>query len=283
MTVRCSIFQFVTDRSMAPADLARAVEERGFDGFFVPEHTHLPVSSRSPFFEGGVLPEAYRRTYDPFVALAMAAAVTSRIRLGTGICLLTQHDPITLAKTVASLDQLSGGRVILGIGAGWNREELANHGTPYAQRWALLKERVEVLRTLWREDEPSFKGEFTRFEPLWSFPKPLQAGGPPLWIGSNSPYVPDRVADYADGWMPIRGRGKGEDPGLLREACARRGRRFEDLHLALFQAPHTEAECRSYLQQGFHELIFALTDNDRGAALGKLDELATLANRLRAG
>lgn len=283
MTVRCSIFQFATDRSMAPADLARAVEERGFDGLFVPEHTHLPLSSRSPFFAGGLLPEAYRRTYDPFVALAMAAAVTCRIRLGTGICLLTQHDPLTLAKTVATLDHLSGGRVVLGIGAGWNREELANHGTPFEHRWALLKERVQVLRTLWREDEPSFKGEFTRFEPLWSYPKPLQAGGPPMWLGSNSPFVADRVADYADGWMPIRGRGKDEDLAPLREACARRGRRFDDLHLALFQAPHTEAECRSYQQQGFHELIFALTDNHQTSALDKLDELAALANRLRAG
>ena len=137
--IRCTVIQFSTDRSITPAELAVAVETRGLDGVFFPEHTHLPVTSRSPFFDGGILPEPYRRTCDPFIALAMAAAVTTRIRLGTGICLLTEHDPIVLAKTIATLDHLSGGRVVLGVGAGWNEEEMANHGTPYANfapRWA---------------------------------------------------------------------------------------------------------------------------------------------------
>jgi len=280
--VRCTVIQFATDRSIAPAELAVEVEARGLDGIFFPEHTHLPVASRSPFFEGGILPEPYRRTCDPFVALAMAAAVTRRIRLGTGICLLTEHDPIVLAKTIATLDRLSGGRVVLGVGAGWNQEELANHGTDYAKRWAVLRERVQVLRTIWREDEASFAGEFTRFGPMWSYPKPAQAGGPPIWIGANSRYVPDRVADYADGWMPIRGRGNGEDLARLREACAKRGRRFEDLQIALFYAPEDETECMTYVHQGYHELIFALPSADRDTVLPKLDELAALATRLRA-
>jgi probable F420-dependent oxidoreductase len=280
--VRCSVIQFATDRSMPPAELAQAVEQRGLDGIFFPEHTHLPVASRSPFFEGGEVPESYRRTCDPFIALAMAAAVTSRIRLGTGICLLTQHDPITLAKTIATLDHLSGGRVVLGVGAGWNRVELGNHGTPYEHRWAVLRERVQILRTIWREEQPHYHGEFTRFDAMWSYPKPKQAGGPPIWIGANSAYVPDRVADYADGWIPVRGRGNGEDPARLREACVRQGRRFEDLTLALFYAPETEADCRPYLLQGFHELIFALPSAERDPTLQKLDELANLADRLRA-
>ena len=280
--IRCTVVQFTTDRSISPAELAVAVESRGLDGVYFPEHTHLPVASRSPFFEGGVLPEPYRRTCDPFIALAMAAAVTTRISLGTGICLLTEHDPIVLAKTIATLDHLSGGRVILGVGAGWNREEMANHGTDYAKRWALLRERVQVLRKIWRQEEASFDGEFTRFGPMWSFPKPARPGGPPIWIGANSPYVPDRVAEYADGWMPIRGRGNGEDLDRLRAACAKHGRAFSDLQLALFYAPEDETECRAYIAQGYHELIFTLPSADRDTVLPKLDELAALAARLRA-
>ncbi len=280
--IRCTVIQFSTDRSITPAELAVAVETRGLDGVFFPEHTHLPVTSRSPFFDGGILPEPYRRTCDPFIALAMAAAVTTRIRLGTGICLLTEHDPIVLAKTIATLDHLSGGRVVLGVGAGWNEEEMANHGTPYAKRWAVLRERVQALRTIWRNEEAEFHGEFTHFDPMWSFPKPAQAGGPPIWLGANSRYVPDRVAEYADGWMPIRGRGNGEDLARLREACAKRGRTFEDLQLALFYAPEDETECRAYVADGFHELIFALPSADRETVLPKLDELAALATRLRA-
>ena len=281
--IRCTVTQFTTDRTLPPAELAVAVETRGLDGIFFPEHTHLPVASRSPFFEGGILPEPYRRTSDPFVALAMAAAVTQRIRLGTGICLLTEHDPITLAKTVATLDHLSGGRVTLGVGAGWNREELANHGTVYERRWAVLRERVQAMRTIWREEEPEFHGEFVDFGPMWSFPKPQQKGGPPIWIGANSPHVPDRVADYADGWMPIRGRGNGEDLARLRAACERRGRRFEDLQVALFYAPEDESDCAAYALQGYSELIFALPSGDREAVLPKLDQIASLAARLRAG
>lgn len=279
--IRCTVIQFTTDRSITPAELGAAVESRGLDGIYFPEHTHLPVASRSPFFEGGILPEPYRRTADPFVALAMAAAVTTRISLGTGICLLTEHDPIVLAKTIATLDHFSGGRVILGVGAGWNREEMGNHGTVYEKRWAVLRERVQVLRTIWREEEASFAGEFTRFGPMWSFPKPARPGGPPIWLGANSRYVPDRVAEYADGWMPIRGRGNGEDLDRLRAACAKRGRAFDDLQLALFYAPEDETECRAYIAQGYHELIFALPSADRDTVLPKLDELATLAARLR--
>lgn len=280
---RCTVILFATDQSITPAELAVAVEARGLDGVFFPEHTHLPVASRSPFFPDGVLPEPYRRTVDPFVALAMAAAVTHRIRLGTGICLLTEHDPITLAKTVASLDHLSGGRMVLGVGAGWNREELANHGTPYARRWAVLRERVQVLRTIWTQDEASFEGEFTRFGPLWSWPKPAQAGGPPIWIGASSRQVVERVADYADGWMPILGRGEPPDFAALRAACDRRGRRFDALQLALFYAPDDEAQARARLAEGYHELIFGLPSAGRDEVLPKLDQLARLAERLRAG
>lgn len=280
---RCSVCMFVTDRTIAPAALASAVEARELDGLYLPEHTHLPLSSRSPFFADGALPEPYRRTCDPFVALAMAAAVTSRIRLGTGICLLTQHDPIVLAKTIATLDRLSGGRVVLGIGAGWNAEELENHGTPYAQRWPVLRERVLAMREIWRREIVEYHGQFVDFGPMYSFPKPLQAGGPPLLIGSNSRHALDRVAEYADGWMPIRGRSGSASVAGLREACARRGRRFQELALAMYYAPLDEAACRAHLAEGFHELIFALPSADAAAVLPVLDEIAALARRLRAG
>ena len=278
---RFSVIQFATDRSLPPAELGIEVEARGLDGVFFPEHTHLPVASRSPFFPDGILPEPYRRTLDPFVALGMVAAVTRRIRLGTGICLVTEHDPIVLAKTIATLDHLSGGRVVLGVGAGWNEEELANHGTPYAQRWAVLRERIDVMRTLWREDEAHYAGTFTRFGPVWSWPKPARPGGPPIWIGASSRFVPARVAEYADGWMPILGRGEPPDFNAVRDACIRRGRRFEDIEFALFYAPEDEATCRDHLAGGFHELIFALPSAGRDDVLPKLDQLAQLAERLR--
>ncbi|MGE3773246.1 MAG: LLM class F420-dependent oxidoreductase [Gammaproteobacteria bacterium] len=280
---RFSVCLFATDRTIAPVELAAAVEARELDGLYLPEHTHLPLSSRSPFFADGELPEPYRRTVDPFVALAMAAAVTTRIRLGTGITLLTQHDPIVLAKTVATLDRLSGGRVTLGIGAGWNAEELENHGTPYAQRWPILRERVLALREMWAREVVEYHGQFVDFGPMYSYPKPLQPGGPPFWIGSNSRYALDRIAEYADGWMPIRGRAGGATIAGLREACARCARRFEDLTLALYYAPVDEAACRQHLAEVWHELIFSLPSAAADAVLPKLDEIAALARRLRAG
>ncbi len=280
---RYAVCLFATEQSIAPADFAAAAEARELDGVYFPEHTHLPLSSRSPFFADGSIPVPYRHTYDPFIALAMAATVTRRIRLGTGICLLTQHDPIVLAKTVATLDHLSGGRVTLGIGAGWNEEELENHGTPFAQRWPILRERVMAMREIWTHEVSEFHGQFVEFGPMHSFPKPQQPGGPPFWIGSNSRYALDRVAEYADGWMPIRGRDGGADVGALREACARHGRRFEELTLALYYAPLDERECRAHLAAGFHELIFSVPCADAATVLPKLDEIAELARHLRAG
>jgi probable F420-dependent oxidoreductase len=280
---RYAVCLFTTDRSIPPAEFAAAVEARELDGVYFPEHTHLPLSSRSPFFADGQVPASYRRTCDPFVALAMAATVTQRIRLGTGICLLTQHDPIVLAKTVATLDHLSGGRVTLGIGAGWNAEELENHGTPFGQRWPILRERVMAMREIWQREVVEFHGQFVDFGPMYSYPKPVQAGGPPFWIGSNSRFALDRIAEYADGWMPIHGRPGGATIDALRAACAARGRRFDDLTLALYYAPLDERECRQLLADGYHELIFSVPSADAQTVLPRLDEIADLVRRLRAG
>lgn len=279
---RAHVCMFATDRSLSPSALAQAAEARGLDGVFFPEHTHLPVSSRSPFFPNGVVPEPYKRTYDPFIALAMAGAVTQRIKLGTGICLVTEHDPIVLAKTVASLDRLTGGRVILGVGAGWNAEEMENHGTRYRERWPVLRERILAMREIWRREEAEFHGNYVSFNRMWSWPKPCQPAGPPVWIGSNSSYSALRVAEYADGWMPIVGREGGGNAERIDEACARLGRPREQITLALFYAPEDEAQARERLAEGYTDFIFGLPSAAEHEVLPVLDRISTLAARLRA-
>jgi probable F420-dependent oxidoreductase len=194
---------FSTDYSIQPIDLARALEVRGFESMFVAEHTHIPVSRKSPSYTGGELPKEYWHTHDAFLALTAAAAVTTNLRIGTGICLVTEHNPIGLAKQVASLDLLSGGRFIFGIGAGWNAEEMADHGVEFRDRWKITRERVLAMREIWTKAEAEYHGEFVDFEPLWSWPKPVQEGGPPVLMGANSKWTYDRIADYCDGWLAI--------------------------------------------------------------------------------
>lgn len=278
--LRCGVVIFPTDKTIQPVELAQAVESRGLDSLYLPEHTHMPLGSKSPFMEGEV-PEFYRRTHDPFVALGACAAVTERITLATGICLVTQRDPITLAKEIASLDVISNGRVLLGIGAGWNQPELENHGVAFKDRWRVLRERIMAMKTIWREEEASFEGEFVNFDPMWSYPKPVQAGGPKIWIGANSKFVPDRIADYADGWMPIYGRPGGGTVQMVREACEKRGRDFKEISLAMFFAPLDEAQINQAVGEGFSELIFPLPAEDRDTVLRKLDEITEFVPKVR--
>ena len=279
--VRCGIIIFPTDETIQPIELAQAVEQRGLDALFLPEHTHMPVGATSPFMPDGVVPEFYKRTHDPFVALAACAAVTERITLATGICLVTQRDPITLAKEVASLDLISNGRVLLGIGAGWNVSEMENHGTPFESRWKILRERIMAMKTIWTEEEPEFHGETVNFDPMWSYPKPIQSGGPPIWIGANSKWVPDRVADYADGWMPIAGRAGGGYIATLKAACEKSRRDFSEITLGLFMAPREEAEIAQRIEQGYTEFIFGVAAEDRDAVLEQLDQIAAFAELIR--
>lgn len=271
---------FPTDYAIQPVALARAVEERGLDSLFFPEHTHIPASRATPFPGGGDLPKQYWHTHDPFVALGACAAVTERIRLGTGICLVIERDPITLAKEVASLDVLSEGRFVLGVGAGWNREEMENHGANYPKRWAELREKILAMKQIWTEEEAEYHGEFVQFDKLWSYPKPVQAGGPPIWIGANSKWVFDRVAEYADGWMPIGGMGSGA-MAQLEEACAARGRTADDIDIALFGAPDDQAQLQGRIEQGFNELIFSLPAAPADKVLPLLDRYAELAAACR--
>ncbi|MGH7310742.1 MAG: TIGR03619 family F420-dependent LLM class oxidoreductase, partial [Candidatus Rokuibacteriota bacterium] len=193
------VVMFATDYAIRPDELGRALEERGFESLWVPEHTHIPASRRSPWPGGPNLPREYWHSYDPFVALTAAATVTTRLRLGTGICLVIERDPITTAKEVASLDRLSGGRFIFGIGGGWNAEEMENHGTDFKKRWRVLRERVLAMKEIWTKEEAEFHGEFVRFDKIWSHPKPLQKPHPPILMGGDGPTTFDRVIEFADG------------------------------------------------------------------------------------
>ena len=194
---------FATDYAIRPDELARELEERGFESMWVPEHTHIPASRRTPYPGGGDLPREYWHSYDPFIALTAAAAVTKRIRLGTGICLMIERDPIITAKEVASLDMLSNGRFIFGIGGGWNAEEMENHGTNYKKRWKILRERILAMKEIWTKEEAEYHGEFVNFDAIWSHPKPVQKPHPPILMGGYGPTTFDRVVEYCDGWFPI--------------------------------------------------------------------------------
>ena len=200
------IVMFSTHYAIRPDELARACEERGFESLWVPEHTHIPASRKSPWPGGPNLPKEYWHSYDPFIALTMAAAVTTRLKLGTGICLVVERDPIVTAKEVASLDHLSSGRVLFGIGGGWNAEEMEHHGTPYKRRWRVLRERVLAMKELWTKEEAEFHGEYVNFDKSWSHPKPVQKPHPPILMGGDAPSTFDRVIEFCDGWMPIAGR-----------------------------------------------------------------------------
>ena len=274
------VSMFPTDYAMPPPAVAKAAEERGFDSLFFPEHTHIPASRATPFPGGGELSKEYWHGHDPFVALAAASAVTERLLLGTGICLVVERDPITTAKEIASLDLISGGRAVIGIGAGWNREEMANHGVDYAQRWAITREKVLAMREIWREDEAEFHGKHVDFDPIWCYPKPAQVGGPPIWIGANSKWVFDRIADYADGWMPIGGLGSG-NMDRLRAALDAKGRRVEDISLALFGAPPDAERVAGRIGQGFDHVIFPLPAAAEEKVLPALDRYAAVVAEVK--
>jgi probable F420-dependent oxidoreductase len=201
--MKLGVFSYNTEYGMRPDDLARALEERGFESFWVGEHTHIPAERRTPYPGGGELPRPYYHMADPFVSLAAAATATTTLKIGTAICLVTERDPITLAKEVATLDWLSDGRFILGVGAGWNAEEMENHGTPFKARWKVLRERVEAMKKIWTEEQASYRGEFVRFERIVSNPKPVQKPHPPILFGGATERARQRVVDFCDGWIPI--------------------------------------------------------------------------------
>jgi len=276
--MKLGVFMFATDYAMRIDELARAAEARGFESLFVPEHTHIPTSRRSPWPGGADLPKEYWHTLDPFVALTAAAAATERLRIGTGICLLTERDPIITAKEAATLDVLSNGRFELAIGAGWNAEEMAHHGTAFASRFKVMSERARAIQTLWREEAPEFHGEFVDFDPLWSYPKPLQDGGPPILIGGESDHTLRRVVDFGDGWFP-RGRG-GFDAAVnvarLQHIAEDRGRDLSTLSISVFGAPADAAVLDAYREAGIDRAVLALPAAAADNVLPLLDRRASL-------
>ncbi len=195
---------FPTEDVQDPPEIARMAEERGFESLLFPEHTHIPASRESPWPGGRELPPEYSRTYDPFVALSVAAAATDRLLIGTGVCLVIERDPIVTAKEVASLDRLSGGRFLFGVGAGWNVEEMRNHGTDAGKRFGIMRDRIDAMKAIWTQEEASYSGRYVSFERIWCWPKPLQRPHPPILVGGNGPRVLDRVLAFGDEWMPNR-------------------------------------------------------------------------------
>jgi probable F420-dependent oxidoreductase len=204
--MKIGVAMFFTDYSMTPQELGVAAEQRGFESLWSPEHSHIPLSRESQFPSGGELPKKYYDAMDPFVALMAAAAVTRRIKVGTGVCLITQRDPIQTAKNVASIDQLSNGRFLFGIGNGWNKDEMRNHGTMFETRHKLARERVEAMKVIWSQSKPEYHGELVNFDPIMTWPKPVQKPHPPIWVGGAFPYAARRAIRYGDGWMPHRAR-----------------------------------------------------------------------------
>ena len=276
--MKIGIYIFATGYTIRIDELAREAEQRGFESLFVPEHTHIPASRRSPWPGGGDLPREYWHTLDPFVALAAAAAATSTLRLGTGICLLTERDPIVNAKEAATLDFLSGGRFELAIGAGWNAEEMENHGTAFATRFRVMSERARAMKVIWTEEEPEFHGEFVDFDPIWSYPKPVQRPNPPILVGGETDHTLRRVVDWADGWFP-RGRG-GFDPAegmaRLKAIADEAGRAMDTIDVSLFGAPPNREALDRAEEAGVTRAILALPSNDRDDVLRRLDRHAGL-------
>lgn len=270
------VSMFPTDYAIQPTELGREVEARGFESLWFPEHTHIPTSRISPWPGGGDLPQEYWHTHDPFVSLMAAAAATETIKVGTGILLVPEHDVLVAAKSAASLDMISGGRLILGIGAGWNAEELENHGWNFKDRWKVTREIVLAWRELWSQEEPEYHGEFIDFDPVWSYPKPVD-GDVPILLGAQSKWAFDRVVDYCDGWLPINGRGDlRADMEQLRASADRAERDFDTIQRSVFGVGPDPAVVQGLIDMGFQRIIFGLPPAEAGTVIPLLDRYASV-------
>ncbi|GAA2950404.1 TIGR03619 family F420-dependent LLM class oxidoreductase [Streptomyces enissocaesilis] len=265
---------FLTDETIAPVRLARELEQRGFAGLYLPEHTHIPVSRESPYPAGGELPREYGRTLDPFVALGQAAAVTERLGLGTGITLVAQHDPIDLAKQIATLDHLSGGRFTLGVGYGWNREEAADHGVEWRTRRERTRDRMALMRALWAAEPTAYTGGTASVRASHAYPKPAGAAPRTLIGGGAGPQLFAHIAEYADGWLPIGGRGLRESVPVLREVWERAGRSPEELQVVPYAVVPTPGKLAHYADLGITEVVLQLPSAAGPEILRVLDEYA---------
>jgi probable F420-dependent oxidoreductase len=272
------VTMFATDYAIRPDDLARELESRGFESLWVPEHTHIPTSRRSPWPGGADLPKEYWHTYDPFIALTAAAAATKKLKVATGICLIVERDPITTAKEVASIDMLSGGRFLFGIGGGWNAEEMENHGTEFKKRWRVMRERVLAMKEIWTKEEAEYHGEFVNFDPVWAYPKPVQKPHPPVFMGGDGPTTLDRVVEYCDGWMPIgyRMQGLPEKLADLRRRAEAAGRDPMSISISIFGAKPDREALDELKALGVERAVFMLQSAERDVVLPILDKYASL-------
>jgi probable F420-dependent oxidoreductase len=269
---------FFTDYSMAPSELARALEQRGFESLWAPEHSHIPTSRHSPFPNGGDLPKQYYDVMDPFVTLTAAAAATKTLKIGTGVCLVQQRDPIQTAKLVASIDQVSGGRFLFGVGSGWNAEEMADHGTPFKSRHKIARERIEAMKVIWTQGKAEYHGEFVNFDPMMAWPKPVQKPYPPVIVGGAFPYGATRAIRYGDGWVPHASRPEYGDVSdflpqfhrMAREA----GRDPTSLPVTMFRVVEELEKLRHYREIGIARVVITVPSAGRDEVLPILDRWA---------
>jgi len=268
----------LTDYSMQPGRLGSLAEERGFESLFLAEHTHIPVSRETPYPGGSELPREYSHTIDPFVGLAAAATATERLKVGTGVCLVIQRDPIVTAKEVATLDHVSGGRFLFGVGAGWNKEEMRNHGTDPSRRWGVMRERVEAMKAIWTQEEAEYHGRYVDFDPIWSWPKPVQEPHPPVLVGGVGDKVLDRVVSYGDEWIPNRVK----NPEELGERIAELQRRAEAagrerIPVTVFGAKPEQRLLERLEAAGVTRSLFYVRPEEAGEVERQLDQLAEVA------
>ena len=259
------VAMFQTHDAIAPAELARLAEQRGHESLFFPDHTHIPAGGGTPHPSGRPLPRKYSHIFDLFVAVTAAVTATTRLRIGSGVCLVIERDPIVTAKEVASVDFLSGGRFEFGVGAGWNREEMANHGTDARVRMAIMRERVEAMKAIWTAEEASYAGEHVRFERIWSWPKPAQRPHPPVLVGGDGPRVFDRVLAFGDAWFP------NHVPGIVERAKELRARAERPVGLMVMGVPADPRWLEAYEQEGFSRVVHWLPSAPRGPVQREFD------------
>src|SRR4029079_132037 len=283
-TMRIGGAMFFTDYSMSPTELARALEDRGFDSLWVPEHSHIPLSRKSPFPSGGDVPKKYYDVMDPFVMLGAAAAVTKTLLLGTGICLIAQRDPIQTAKLVASIDQVSGGRFLFGVGNGWNEDEMPTHATVFESRHKLARERIEAMKVIWTQSKAEYHGEFVNFDPMMTWPKPVQKPHPPILVGGAFPYGARRALSYGNVWMPHRTRKEYADVQALlpkfREMAAEAGRDPASVPITIWGAKENPDQLNRDPDDGVSAGVVSLDSAKADTILPELDRWANLIRQL---
>lgn len=273
--MKIGIMMFITEETAQPSEVARALEERGFESMFLPEHTHIPTTRATPYPAGEPLPSEYYRTIDPFVGLMAAAAATSELKIGTGLCLPAQHHPITLAKTVSTVDTLSGGRLILGIGFGWNRDEIEAHGVDFGNRRELVREHMHIMKSLWTDEVAAYNGNLASLAPSYAWPKPTQRPHPPIFIGGGAgPKLFDHVADYGDGWAPIGPSVLEQGLPELRRVFESKGRDPESIQLSPFDPRPTRRARDRYADLGAERLVINIAPLDRDEMYRRFDEIA---------